>query len=103
MAASLAAPPRRCCVKEEEPFIITKLISAGSDPSDQTVSVVLGLDDGRGTVLHFSLGMIGALTAAFAAESEKLNSQIAEDQRTHVSLNANAVWLSRDEDGRPML
>jgi hypothetical protein len=90
-------------VEEEEPFIITKLHSAGSDPSDQTVSVALGLDDGRGTVLHFSLGMIGALTGALAAESAKLNSQIPEDQRTHVSLNAQAVFLSTDADGRPMM
>jgi hypothetical protein len=90
-------------VEEQEPFIITRLLDAGSDPSDQTVSLSLGLDDGRATVIHFSLAVIGAVMGAMAAEANKLNSQIPEKDRRHVPLNAEAVWLSSDADGRPMI
>lgn len=88
----------------EEPPIFNCILAAGSDPSDRSVTVVLGTDETNGIRVDVQLGLVGPLMAALAAEAAKLNAALSEEERSQsATLNAQAVWLSQDLEGSPML
>ena len=88
----------------DDPPICDRLLEVGSDPSDRTISLLLGVGAGQALQLNIALPLVGALTAALATESRKLNEGLTEDERTDaVPINAKAAWLSQDDQGNPML
>lgn len=89
---------------DDDPPIFRQLLFAGSDPSDRTITLQLGLDDGRAARIDLALGVIGPVLAALNAEALKLNADLSEEQRSNsATLNASAAWLSQDAEGHPML
>lgn len=84
--------------------VYTRLLAAGSDPEDRTVSVALGVNESDGIRVDLGLGLVGPLMAALAVEAEKLNAALSEaDRVTSASLNATGVWLTQDAQGRPAI
>ncbi|MDI6624695.1 MAG: hypothetical protein QME55_08190 [Brevundimonas sp.] len=88
----------------EEPLIGRSLLFAGSDPTDNTITLQLGLDDGRAMRVDLALGVVGPVLAAINAEAMKLNAGLSEEGRLiSSSLKASDVWLDQDAEGNPML
>lgn len=87
----------------EEPLVCRKILFAGSDPTDNTITLSLGIDGERALRLDLALGVVGPVIAALNAEALKLNALLPEERRTSATLNASAVWLSEDSAGNPML
>jgi hypothetical protein len=87
----------------ENVLIARRLLFSGSDAADKTITLKLGIDDERAIRVDLALGIVGPVLAAINAEAIKLNAGISEEQKTSASLNASAVWLSRDAEGSPML
>jgi hypothetical protein len=88
----------------DQPPIYNQLLQAGSDPTDRTVTVVIGTDATHGVRIDMSLDLIGPLMGALAAEAEKLNAGLSEEERSNSStLNARSIWLSQDAEGHPMM
>lgn len=84
--------------------IYTQLLAAGSDPNDRTITFVVGTSPQEGVRLDIALGLVGPLMAAINAEALKLNADLTEDERLRsATLHANAVFLSQDSEGRPMI
>lgn len=89
---------------DEEQPIFRQLLHAGSDPSDRTVTVVLGVDATRATRIDMSLGLVGPLMGALSSEAQKLNAELSEVERSNsATLHAKAVWLSQDNEGHPVI
>lgn len=87
-----------------EPLIGRRLLFAGSDPTDETITLQLEVDDARAVRVDISLGLVGPILAAISAEAMKLNAGRSEEQRSlSTTLSANGVWLSQDADDNPML
>ena len=89
---------------DDEPLIFRRLLVAGSDPADRTITLQLGLDDGRAARIDLALGVVGPVLAALNAEALKLNAGLSEEERSEsTTLKARAAWLSLDAEGDPML
>ena len=89
---------------EDEPLIGRQLLDVGSDPSDNTITLVLGVGEGSAMRTDFHVSLVGPMMAAIAAEATKLNSILTEEERSSsTALNATAAWLSEDLSGNPML
>ena len=88
----------------DEPLIGRTLLFAGSDPTDNTITLQLGIDEDRAVRVDLALSVVGPVLAAINAETMKLNAGLSDEQRSNsASLKANAVWLSQDADENMML
>lgn len=88
---------------DSAPLVGTRLLDVGSDPSDNTITLVLQVGDDSAMRVDFILGLVGPLLAAIAAEAMKLNALLSEEVKSSTTLNAKAAWLSEDLEGNPML
>lgn len=84
--------------------IIDRVLQASSDPSSQTVTLFLGVDERNGFEVELKHSVVGVLTAALVAESLKLTAHLPDGvSQESATLNTSAVWLSQSPDGKPML
>lgn len=83
--------------------LFDRIFHFGSDSEDQTISLVLGVNEKEGLPIDLAHGLVGPLCAILAAESLKLMANAEDGMATEsVSLHAEAVWLS-EIDNHPAI
>ena len=84
--------------------IVTRLHSSGHDPSDGTISVMLGLDEEQGFQLNLHHTCIGAVITALSAEYSNLQGKLPpEEFEVMQSVLGNGIQIAETEDGSTLL
>lgn len=83
--------------------VFDRILVSGSDPADQTITVVFGVADGTGVRLDMTLAVVGALQGILAAEAHSLNAGIPLEDRASVPLSCDHISITQTSTGSPVL